>query len=742
MSLYAYLADLCGNLLYELVIVARGDRGVKQEVVIGIKASVAEFATKMLDNSVLGTGCFASLNESELMSLIYDKVIDLLVLSIEVSFAIDTLIVSAKTFLRTGRIVALGPFAVEMITRDLTVFNVNRMELYVKLVRFLVIFLLNSRIPLNAYVLAVRGEVKHCYHTRGSNICIYSLRVDKHLCNDVTVVSFGLSSYYVFTRVVSRKNENDIFVLSYKLIPHMIAVVRATGGCGRTNVVLVKRCTVAIEIRVSSYNNVVSGMRLNNVAYPIKNLIGCTVIKREYKISYLSHGKLLIGIEHIVFVRAVDNILICSVAYVAVKFVCTVVIAPNQRIGYLSVELGYVAHSKLPLCSGVTVGYITQAHNELNIFAVLVIKYIVVYLSKAACGYLTCSFLACDYLSISDDRKGIRVVGDGLFIAYPSVYTVHIVAVTALVLYNVNSGNGRKIVVCDKRIVRGSSVHICRDLICISDVAIHSGRYYSSLEILCVSASDITAENDVGKVDILSVLAILRLLENAVNIAVSLTVCRIANDGNVGNSSVIKRHLIEDYALTVEIQTRLTRRVYLKAYAVSLVVVAENNPAALCHICGKIYSRLKGVGGLFYIRYRSIARIGTEIQAPIAVVDVGGIVHIMSVSAGIVYLGNGRSVIGVIPQQKIAVGRHCLHIGFYLVNAANVAKHCNVHYLSLEVMAVSASAVSAENKVRALGYKVTVNIHKISVNIYRLLKLAVNITISLVFIRIYRDRKM
>ena len=152
----------------------------------------------------------------------------------------------------------------------------------------------------------------------------------------------------VVVRIVSRDHHYDVFMLRNQLVPHMVSVVFAAVTDRRADVIDVEGGSVAEQVCVSGDDDVVSGVRGDNLARPIENLVGRSEIKRHNEVLVVAHYQLLPGVEHIAAIASADDVGVFVVIKCTDEFGHTVMVAANYRIGDKPVELENVVRCKSP----------------------------------------------------------------------------------------------------------------------------------------------------------------------------------------------------------------------------------------------------------------------------------------------------------------------------------------------------------------------------------------------------------
>ena len=219
---------------------------------------------------------------------------------------------------------------------------------------------------------------------RRLEIVICMLRIDKAAGHDISVFTDHLADDDIVARIVSAKNEDDIFVLGNEFIPHLVAVVEPDAVSRRADIVRVERGAVVEEERVRRDDNIVVRIAFHDAARPFESVVVGTVIKANKQIIYIANAETLVRVCGTV----VAAVVLLSVRIVIEIFAehkrsrrfgfrrsCNeVVVAAGHRIGYLVIQAEHFALDKFPLIGGVILGHISKSDHAFDLHFILVFQ--------------------------------------------------------------------------------------------------------------------------------------------------------------------------------------------------------------------------------------------------------------------------------------------------------------------------------------------------------------------------------
>ena len=125
-------------------------------------------------------------------------------------------------------------------------------------------FVMYGGVVLYGKLLSVLGEVEKRDEAHRTVFEVIALTVGHDVGDGVTVDTGHLASANLGGKYVTRKNEEDVGVLAYKLIPNILAAVGD---------VFVKKCAIVLQICVGGDDNLMVGMCLNYARRPVEHSV-------------------------------------------------------------------------------------------------------------------------------------------------------------------------------------------------------------------------------------------------------------------------------------------------------------------------------------------------------------------------------------------------------------------------------------------------------------------------------------
>ena len=133
----------------------------------------------------------------------------------------------------------------------------HHIQLCAELVGTHEVLFLSGGIVLHLHLFAVLGEVQHCHHTHGAFLRLHILGIDQHGSNHVAVLTRGTVDHNALAGIVSAEHKNNVAVLGNQFVPHIVAVIHATGSRGRNDIAAIHRRSVTEQVGMGGNDDIV-----------------------------------------------------------------------------------------------------------------------------------------------------------------------------------------------------------------------------------------------------------------------------------------------------------------------------------------------------------------------------------------------------------------------------------------------------------------------------------------------------